>query len=37
MVEVKRLNLGSGTHIRKGWINLDRSALPGVDVVHDIE
>ena len=37
MVEVKRLNLGSGTDIRQGWVNLDRSALPGVDVVHDIE
>jgi SAM-dependent methyltransferase len=34
---MKRLNLGSGTDIREGWINLDRSALPGVDVVHDIE
>jgi SAM-dependent methyltransferase len=34
---MKKLNLGSGTDIRKGWINLDRSALPGVHVVHDIE
>ena len=34
---MKRLNLGSGTDIREGWINLDRSALPGVDVVHDVE
>jgi ubiquinone/menaquinone biosynthesis C-methylase UbiE len=37
MNDYKRLNLGSGTDIRAGWVNLDRSALPGVDVVHDIE
>ena len=34
---MKRLNLGSGTDIRTDWVNLDRSALPGVNVVHDIE
>lgn len=34
---MKKLNLGLGTDIREGWINLDRSALPGVNVVHDIE
>jgi predicted SAM-dependent methyltransferase len=34
---MKRLNLGCGTDIRAGWINLDRSALPGVDVAHDLE
>ncbi len=33
----KKLNLGCGTHIKEGWVNLDISALPGVDVVHDIE
>jgi len=33
----KKLNLGCGTNIKQGWINLDRSQLPGVDVVHDIE
>lgn len=32
----KKLNLGCGTDIRKGWVNLDSVALPGVDVVHDI-
>ena len=37
MDEIKRLNLGCGADIRAGWINLDRAALPGVDVVHDIE
>jgi SAM-dependent methyltransferase len=31
------LNLGCGRDIRQGWINLDRAALPGVDVVHDLE
>ena len=34
---MNRLNLGSGTDIRAGWVNLDRSALPGIDVVHDLE
>ena len=33
----KRLNLGCGWDIKQGWVNLDRHALPGVDVVHDIE
>lgn len=31
-----KLNLGCGTDIRKGWVNLDRSPLPGVDLVHDL-
>lgn len=30
------LNLGCGTDIRPGFVNLDCSALPGVDVVHDL-
>lgn len=34
---MKRLNLGCGSDIRAGWVNVDRSALPGVDVVHDLE
>jgi ubiquinone/menaquinone biosynthesis C-methylase UbiE len=33
---MKKLNLGCGTDIKKGWINLDSADLPGVDVVHDI-
>jgi predicted SAM-dependent methyltransferase len=33
---MKQLNLGSGTDIKEGWINLDIAALPGVDVVHDL-
>jgi len=32
-----RLNLGCGTDVRPGWVNLDRAALPGVDVVHDLD
>jgi GT2 family glycosyltransferase len=34
---VRKLNLGCGHEILPGWINLDAAALPGVDVVHDIE
>ena len=33
----KKLNLGCGIDIKPGWINLDSVAIPGVDVVHDIE
>lgn len=33
----KKLNLGCGIDIKEGWINLDSIAVPGVDVVHDIE
>jgi SAM-dependent methyltransferase len=32
----ERLNLGCGTDIRSGYVNLDAAALPGVDVVHDL-
>lgn len=33
----KKLNLGCGTDIREGWVNLDSAQIPGVNVVHDIE
>jgi SAM-dependent methyltransferase len=32
-----KINLGCGFDIHPGWINLDCAALPGVDVVHDLE
>jgi SAM-dependent methyltransferase len=33
----RRLNLGCGHDVRPGWVNLDRAALPGVDLVHDLD
>lgn len=33
----KKLNLGCGTDIKEGWVNLDIAKLPGVDVIHSIE
>jgi len=33
---IKKLNLGCGTKIMKGYINLDKINLNGVDVIHDI-
>ena len=33
----RKLNIGSGSDVRGGWINLDRTNQPGIDVVHDIE
>jgi len=33
---MKKLNLGCGRDIKKGWINLDIANLEGVDVVHDL-
>jgi SAM-dependent methyltransferase len=32
----KNLNLGCGNNIKKGWVNLDCTNLPGVDIVHDL-
>jgi len=32
----KKLNLGCGSDIKKGWVNLDSARLEGVDVVHDL-
>ncbi len=33
----RRLLLGCGHDVREGWVNLDLAALPGVDVVHDLD
>jgi SAM-dependent methyltransferase len=35
-VSSDRLNLGCGTDIRPGYVNLDSADLPGVDVIHDL-
>jgi SAM-dependent methyltransferase len=35
-MERVKLNLGSGTDIRPGYVNLDIAPLEGVDVVHDL-
>jgi hypothetical protein len=32
-----KLNLGCGTDIRPGWVNVDRAGLPGVDIVADLD
>ena len=34
-ITIKKLNLGCGLDIKKGYINLDKSKLKGVDVAHD--
>lgn len=33
---MRKLNLGAGKYIKKGYVNLDCIKLPGVDVVHDL-
>ncbi len=33
----RKLNLGCGMDIRKGYVNLDKSRHKGVDVVHDLD
>ncbi len=33
----KKLNVGCGRNVIADWINLDRMALPGIDVVADID
>jgi len=32
----RKLNLGCGTAIREGWVNVDAVPLEGVDVIHDL-
>jgi predicted SAM-dependent methyltransferase len=36
-VPLKKLNVGCGHDIRKGWINLDSVELPGVDIIYNIQ
>lgn len=36
MEEMKKLNIGCGTEIKKDFVNLDSLKLKGVDVVHDL-
>ena len=37
MSQINKLNVGCGNDIRQGYVNLDVSPLPGVDVVHNLE
>jgi SAM-dependent methyltransferase len=37
MTEPVKVNIGAGTDIRAGYINLDSKRLPGIDVTHDLE
>lgn len=36
MIESKKINIGCGNKQMPGYINLDSVALPGVDVVHNL-
>jgi len=36
-VTPKRLNVGAGRDAKPGWLNLDCVALPGIEVVADLE
>jgi ubiquinone/menaquinone biosynthesis C-methylase UbiE len=33
---IKRINLGCGTNIKKGYINVDTEDYEGVDIIHDL-
>lgn len=32
-----KLNLGAGSRVKDGWVNVDAADVPGVDVVHDLD
>ena len=34
---MKKLNFGCGADIKKGYINLDKSKIEGVDIVHNLD
>ena len=36
ITKMKKLNLGCGNEIFKGWVNIDSVKQPGVDVIHDL-
>lgn len=36
MSNLDKLNIGCGTDIIPGWVNVDIVEVPGVDVVHDL-
>jgi len=37
MKNSRKLHLGCGTDIKKGYLNLDKERINGVDVVHDLD
>ncbi len=36
MLSCRKLNLGCGTDVRQGYVNIDVAPLPGVDLVRDL-
>jgi predicted SAM-dependent methyltransferase len=36
MLDIMRLDIGCGNHKDPGWFGIDIQALPGVDLVHDL-
>ncbi|CAG0933636.1 hypothetical protein TFLX_03145 [Thermoflexales bacterium] len=32
-----RINLGCGFDVRSGWVNIDKRALPGIDIQYDLD
>lgn len=34
---IRKLNIGCGKDIKEGYVNLDKSKIKGVDVVHDLD